>query len=184
MFLDHTQPRTTARRTPLDEWSARRKSLYLTTHDNQQKYPCPRWDSNHRSQQTSGLRPLICYLLRSWNYPPNGPQCMSINMSTFSVSFHTMAVKLHLTLVLSPLFKLILCPKFFSIPFLFGLTVLHQFIVSVCKLPDGDENKLSMYNLCRSFSILAINSVTVACVAVMEGVTSFLSLFTAVFIAL
>ena len=33
MFLDHTQRRTTVGRTPLDEWSARRKDLYLTTHD-------------------------------------------------------------------------------------------------------------------------------------------------------
>ena len=33
MFLDHTQRRTTVGRTPLDEWSARRWDLYLTTHD-------------------------------------------------------------------------------------------------------------------------------------------------------
>jgi len=33
MFLDHTQWRTTVGRTPLDEWSAHRRDLYLTTHD-------------------------------------------------------------------------------------------------------------------------------------------------------
>ena len=33
MFLDHTQRRSTVGRTPLDEWSARRRDLYLTTHD-------------------------------------------------------------------------------------------------------------------------------------------------------
>jgi len=33
MFLDHTQRRTTVGRTPLDEWSARRPDLYLTTHN-------------------------------------------------------------------------------------------------------------------------------------------------------
>ena len=33
MFLDHTQRRSTRGRTPLDEWSARRRDLYLTTHD-------------------------------------------------------------------------------------------------------------------------------------------------------
>ena len=33
MFLDHTQRRTTAGRTLLDERSARRRDLYLTTHD-------------------------------------------------------------------------------------------------------------------------------------------------------
>ena len=33
MFLDHIQQRNTVGRTPLDEWSARRRDLYLTTHD-------------------------------------------------------------------------------------------------------------------------------------------------------
>jgi len=33
MFLDHTQRRTTVGRTPLDDWSARREDLYLTTHN-------------------------------------------------------------------------------------------------------------------------------------------------------
>jgi len=32
-FLDHTQWRTTVGRTPLDEGSARRRDLYLTTHN-------------------------------------------------------------------------------------------------------------------------------------------------------
>jgi hypothetical protein len=33
MFLDHTQRRSTVGRTPLDERAARRRDLYLTTHD-------------------------------------------------------------------------------------------------------------------------------------------------------
>ena len=45
-FLNHTQRRTTVGRTPLDEWSARRRDLY-------------RWDSNPRSQQASGRRPTF-----------------------------------------------------------------------------------------------------------------------------
>ena len=42
-FLDHTQRRTTVRRTPLDEWSVRRRDLYLTTHNthNRQSYMPP-----------------------------------------------------------------------------------------------------------------------------------------------
>ena len=32
-FLDHTQRRVTVGKTPLDELSARRKDLYLTTHN-------------------------------------------------------------------------------------------------------------------------------------------------------
>jgi hypothetical protein len=46
-FLDHTQGRTTVGRTPLNEWSARRRDLYLTTHDNHNKHPCPRWVRSH-----------------------------------------------------------------------------------------------------------------------------------------
>ena len=33
MFLDHIQWRTTVGRSPLDEWSAGRRDLYLTTHN-------------------------------------------------------------------------------------------------------------------------------------------------------
>jgi hypothetical protein len=38
-FLDHTQRRTTVGRTPLDEWSARRRYLYLTTYNGQISMP-------------------------------------------------------------------------------------------------------------------------------------------------
>ena len=41
-FLDHTQRRTTVGRTPLDEWSARRRDLYLKTHNtHNRKTPMP-----------------------------------------------------------------------------------------------------------------------------------------------
>jgi len=57
-FLDHTQRRTTLGRTPLDEWSDRRRDLYLTTHNNHKRQAyIPRWDSNRQSQQASGCRP-------------------------------------------------------------------------------------------------------------------------------
>ena len=42
MFLDHTQRRSIVGRTPLDEWSARRRDLYLTkrnTHNRQTSMP-------------------------------------------------------------------------------------------------------------------------------------------------
>jgi hypothetical protein len=51
-FLNLTQRRTTVGRTPLDEWSARCRDLYLTTHNTHNKHP----DSNPRSQQASGHR--------------------------------------------------------------------------------------------------------------------------------
>ena len=55
-FLDHIKLRATVGRTPLDEWSARRRDLYLTTLTTD-KHPSPRWDSNPRSQEVSGRRP-------------------------------------------------------------------------------------------------------------------------------
>jgi hypothetical protein len=38
-FLDHTQRLATIGRTPLDELSARRRDLYLTTHNKQTSMP-------------------------------------------------------------------------------------------------------------------------------------------------
>jgi len=55
-FVDNPQRRITVGRTPLDEWSARRTDLYLTTHNNHRqtdRHPCPRWYSNPQSQQAS-----------------------------------------------------------------------------------------------------------------------------------
>jgi hypothetical protein len=57
MFLNHTQRRTTVGRTLLDKWSARRRDLYLTTHNIHNKHPCDQWNSNTWSQQASGRRP-------------------------------------------------------------------------------------------------------------------------------
>jgi hypothetical protein len=73
-FLDHTQRRTTVCRTPLNEWSARRRDLFLTT-------------NNTRNRQTSmpsvgfeptnsaGERPLwaalyINQMWRLWGIEP------------------------------------------------------------------------------------------------------------------
>ena len=57
-FLDHKQRRITVGRTPLDEWAARRRDLYLTTHNTHNRQTSMRrWDSNPRSQQASGRRP-------------------------------------------------------------------------------------------------------------------------------
>ena len=55
-FLDHTW-RTTVGKTPLDEWSAHHRDLYLTTHNTHDKHPSSWWDSNPRSPQASGRRP-------------------------------------------------------------------------------------------------------------------------------
>ena len=50
MFLDHTQRRTTVGRTPLNERSARRRDLYLTTHDTHNR---------QTSMPPVGFKPMI-----------------------------------------------------------------------------------------------------------------------------
>jgi hypothetical protein len=51
-----TQRRTTVGRTPPDEWSARRRDLYVTTHNVNDRHPCSRWDCSLQCQQVSGRR--------------------------------------------------------------------------------------------------------------------------------
>ena len=73
-FLDHTQRRTTVGRTPLDEWSARRRDLYLTTHNTKQytAIHAPRRDS--KPTTSAGERPQTYALDRAatgtglWTY--------------------------------------------------------------------------------------------------------------------
>jgi len=71
MFLDHTQRHTTVGRTPLDEWSARRKDLYLTTqdtHNRQISLPAVGFEP----KISAGERPMAAHLLRSWVRIPPG----------------------------------------------------------------------------------------------------------------
>src|SRR5215475_16194007 len=71
MFLDHTQRHTTVGRTPLDERSAHRRELYLTTHDthNRQISMPP---VGFESTISAGERPAAAHLLRSWVRIPLG----------------------------------------------------------------------------------------------------------------
>ena len=70
MFLDHTRRCSTVGRTPLDEWSARRRDLYLTTHDthNRQISMPP---VGFEPKMSAGEQPQAARLLRSWvRIPP------------------------------------------------------------------------------------------------------------------
>jgi hypothetical protein len=71
MFLDHTRRRTTVGRTPLDERSARRRDLYLTTHDthNRQISINP---VGVEPKISVSERPQATHLLRSWVRLPPG----------------------------------------------------------------------------------------------------------------
>jgi hypothetical protein len=50
-FLDHTQRRAAVGRTALDEWSARRRDLYLTTQNKHIKHPCNGGIRTHESSK-------------------------------------------------------------------------------------------------------------------------------------
>jgi len=57
-FSYHTQRHTTFSKTPLDEWSACRRDLYLTTHNNHNRQTSMlQWDSSPQPQQESDRRP-------------------------------------------------------------------------------------------------------------------------------
>jgi hypothetical protein len=56
-FLDQTQRRITLGRTPLNEWSPRRRDSYLTTHNTHDRHPCSHRDSKPQSQQASSRKP-------------------------------------------------------------------------------------------------------------------------------
>jgi len=58
-FLVHTQRHIIVGRTPLDKWSARRRDLYLTTHNTQHK---------QTSMPPAGFEPTIPARERPWNH--------------------------------------------------------------------------------------------------------------------
>ena len=76
MLLDHTQRSSTFGRTPLDEWSARRRDLYLTTHDthNRQISMPP---VGIEPKISAGERPQAAHLLRSWVRIPPGARIIA-----------------------------------------------------------------------------------------------------------
>ena len=71
MFVDDTQRRSTVGRSPLDEGSARRRDLYLTTHDthNRQISMPP---VGFEPTISAGERPAAAHLLKSWVRIPPG----------------------------------------------------------------------------------------------------------------
>jgi hypothetical protein len=62
MFLDHTQRRSTVGRTPLDERSACRRDLYLTTYDthNRQISMPPVGFESHRGHGYLSVVSVVC----------------------------------------------------------------------------------------------------------------------------
>jgi len=84
-FLDHTQRRTTVGRTPLDEWSARRRDLYLTAHNthNRRKSMPP---VGFESTISASEGPQTYALDRAATGTGNYISCSSLNVSHRSVT--------------------------------------------------------------------------------------------------
>jgi hypothetical protein len=77
-----TLRRTTVGRTPLDEWSARRRDLYLTTHDTHNRQTCmppagfePTFPASERSQ-AHALERTACYYGLEINVFGIGEPCL------------------------------------------------------------------------------------------------------------
>ena len=83
-FLDHTQRRTTFGRTPLDEWSARRRDPYLTTHNTHNR---------QTSMPPAGFEPTILAGKR--------PQTYALDRAATGTDTHTHTLSLSLSLSLS-----------------------------------------------------------------------------------
>jgi len=64
-FLDHTQRRTIVDRTPLDKWSARRRDLYLTTHNTHNRRQTSRPPVGFEPKISAGERPQTYALDRA-----------------------------------------------------------------------------------------------------------------------
>jgi len=57
-FLDHTQWRITVGRTPPDEWSARCRDLYLTTHNTHNRH----WPISKQELIMKFRKPFITFI--------------------------------------------------------------------------------------------------------------------------
>ena len=85
-FLDHTQRRTIVGRTPLDEWSARRRDLYLTTHNthNRQHIHAPGGIRTHDISR----RTAVDLRLRQRGYRDRLLCFISLSNSSLVLTFH------------------------------------------------------------------------------------------------
>ena len=87
MFLDHTQRRRTVGSIPLDEWSARRRDLYLTTHDtHNRQIPMP--PVGFEPKISAGERP---YHTTNYSFPSQTPP---LKFSYYNFLFSTRPSKL------------------------------------------------------------------------------------------
>ena len=99
-FLDHTQRLTTFGRTPLDEWSAPRRDLYLTTH-NTHKRQTSMLPAGFEPTISAGERPQTYALDRAARFNVG---CHFTSLEPFSETFRVLLPILIITHFLSTLF--------------------------------------------------------------------------------
>ena len=112
MFLDHTQRRSTVGRIPLDEWSPRRRDLYLTTHDthNRQISMPP---VGFEPPISAGERPQAAHLLRSSHL--QWPSGHIINITTLGLPILRLSCRRFWQSITSPRSVSPLQPRFGSL---------------------------------------------------------------------
>ena len=110
MFLDHTRWRSTVGRTPLDEWSARRRDLYLTTHDTQNRQiSMP--PVGFESTISAGGRPQVSYQSALYRLSVNKhkgkciPRCKAAGISDMTSHLKYGKIRQRSTLYLMLLMK-------------------------------------------------------------------------------
>jgi hypothetical protein len=91
-FLDHTQRRATVGRTPVDEWSARRRDLYLTTHTTYIHATGRIWTHDRSWRAALDLRLKVPIHVRVWLASPAGLGLQWVTLvRVWSVTSRTLA---------------------------------------------------------------------------------------------
>ena len=115
MFLDHTQRRSTVGSTPLDEWSARRRNLYLTTHDTHNRQISmppvgfePKISAGERSAAAYLLRSCRITMVADWLFLPHQ---FSFLCSSSPLAFNFSNILLLTTDIIFLHFYILLLPK-------------------------------------------------------------------------
>jgi hypothetical protein len=110
-FLYRTQQRNTVSRTPLDKWSARRRDIYLTTHNNHNR---------QTSMPPAGFEPIIITDERPQTYvldaatTRTAKTLITLVFSTFYSVLHLQLFYQCLPLVLLPTYSVLWAERRFS----------------------------------------------------------------------
>ena len=145
----------------------------LSTWWHQQDHHASQW--LHPSSFFKNVCPVCFTVLTGCvTWPATLPKLVKWAYSSVCLHFVFPYYSCHLRLNITPL-QFRFQPKLSGIPFLVGLTIPGQFIALVCKSSNNavDKKQQSAHTFFTTFSIIAVSLVTVAWVAVIEGVKMF-----------